>query len=75
MHEDKKPFACELCDSRFTRRHDMVRHVKTRHKDQQEASDGMEGASASASAPSAISLQAQLLEEHGEVEDTLEVRK
>ncbi|KAI9236605.1 MAG: hypothetical protein BYD32DRAFT_357520, partial [Podila humilis] len=31
VHEDKKPFACELCDSRFTRRHDMVRHVKTRH--------------------------------------------
>ncbi|KAG0034836.1 hypothetical protein BGZ82_005581 [Podila clonocystis] len=79
VHEDKKPFACELCDSRFTRRHDMVRHIKTRHKNQQQdvVGEGMDGGGptpAAGTGPAAIPLQAQSQEERdGAVKNTLEI--
>ncbi|KAG0017055.1 hypothetical protein BGZ81_010927 [Podila clonocystis] len=78
VHEDKKPFACELCDSRFTRRHDMVRHIKTRHKNQQQdvVGEGMDGggpAPVAGTGPAAIPLQARSQEERDRAEkDTLE---
>ncbi|KAG0337946.1 hypothetical protein BG000_004770 [Podila horticola] len=79
VHEDKKPFACELCDSRFTRRHDMVRHVKTRHKNHQQdvVGEGAEGGGPSlapTTPSSAIPLEARSLEGRDEVaRDTLEI--
>ncbi|KAG0346982.1 hypothetical protein BG005_000422 [Podila minutissima] len=69
VHEDKKPFACELCDSRFTRRHDMVRHVKTRHKNQQPDVVG-EGTDGGGPAPADVTGSSEGRD--GGVRDTLE---